>query len=99
VKYGLVVFKENMVIDDNLHRKKMLTNTHPNEWVQYIFQLQVVIWRSKDQDGVGTSVDLDQLLEILLKLVTSWRRDIIGGIQFRFVYQSASLDYYELVLD
>ncbi len=42
----------------------------------------------------------DQLLEISsLELVTNQGREITGGIQSRFVDQSASLNYYELVED
>jgi len=33
------------------------------------------------------------------KSMTSQRRDIIGGIQSKFVYQFTSLDYHELVED
>ncbi len=50
----------------------------------------------RDQDKVGISIVLDQPQEISsLKSVTSWGRDVTWGIQPRFVYQSASLDYYE----
>ncbi len=44
------------------------------------------------------SIVPDQLQEISSpKSVTSWRRDVTRGIQPKFMYQSASPDYYELV--
>jgi hypothetical protein len=55
-------------------------------------------WR--DQDGVGTSTVLDQLHEISSpESVNSQIKDVTWGIQPRFVNQSASPDYYELVED
>jgi hypothetical protein len=53
-----------------------------------------VVQIHKDQDGVGAYVILDQPLSSS-KLVTSKGRDIIRGIQSRFVYQFASPNYYE----
>jgi hypothetical protein len=74
-----------------------LTN-HPNEWVQYTFQLQFVVQNRKDQNGTGTFVVHDQSQEISSpKLMNSRRRDVIRGIQPKFVYQSTYLNYYELV--
>ncbi len=50
----------------------------------------------KDQDKAWTSIVLNQSHGISsLKSVTSWRKDITGVIQPKFVYQSTSLDYYE----
>jgi hypothetical protein len=50
-----------------------------------------VVQIHKDQDGVGAYVILDQPLSSS-KLVTSKGRDIIRGIQSRFVYQFASYE-------
>jgi hypothetical protein len=59
-----------------------------------------VVQSCKDQDGVGISIVLNQSHEISSpKLLTSQGKDIIGGIQSRFVYQSTSLDYYQPVED
>jgi len=53
-----------------------------------------------DQKEAWTFVVLDQLSEISsLELVTSQGKDIKGGIRSKFVYQVASLSYYELVED
>jgi hypothetical protein len=50
------------------------------------------------QDGARISVVLDQPQEISsLKSVTNRKRDVTGGIQPRFVYQSTSPNYYEQV--
>jgi hypothetical protein len=47
-----------------------------------------VVQIDRDQDKIGTSIILDQPLEISSpKLIISKRRDIIGGIQSRFMYQ------------
>jgi len=57
-----------------------------------------MVHNCKDQDGVGTFVVLGQPQEISSpKLMTSRRREVIRGIQPRFVYQSAYTNYYELV--
>jgi hypothetical protein len=54
----------------------------------------------KDQNRAETSTILDQPQGIpSLELMTSWKKDVTWGIQPRFVYQSTSLDYYELVED
>jgi hypothetical protein len=53
-----------------------------------------------DPKEARTFVVLDQLSEIsILELVTSRGKDIKGGIRSKFVYQFASLGYYELVED
>ncbi len=55
-------------------------------------------WRS--QDEARTFAVPNQLQEISsFESMNSWRKDVIGGLQLRFVYQSTSLDYYELVED
>jgi hypothetical protein len=78
----------------------MQLTTHPNEWVQYTFQPQFVVKNKKNQFGIGTPAVLNQPQEISsLELVKNKRRDVTGGIQPKFVYQSAFLDYYELVED
>jgi hypothetical protein len=54
----------------------------------------------RNQDGARTSKVFDKMQEISsLESLTNQRRDVIGGIQPMFVYQSTSLDYYELVED
>ncbi len=74
----------------------MQSNNHPNEWVQYTSHLQSLVQNHRDQNTTKIFVKLDQLLEISSpKLVTSQGRDITGGIQSKFVYQSASPNYYE----
>jgi hypothetical protein len=51
-----------------------------------------------DQDKVGIFVILDKSQEISNpESMSSRGRDVIGGMQRRFVYQITSLDYYELV--
>ncbi len=66
--------------------------------MQYTFRLQFVVQSRRNRNKVGTSVVLDQLQEISSpKLMTSKGRDVIGGIQPRFVYQSAFVDCYESV--
>ncbi len=37
-------------------RRDMSSNTHPNEWVQYIFQLQFMVQSHKDQDEARTFI-------------------------------------------
>ncbi len=59
MKYGMVVFREGIVIDDKIHGE-MQSNFHPNEWVQYTFQSQYVIQSQRDQDGARTFVVPDQ---------------------------------------
>ncbi len=64
--------------------------------MQYIFQPQVVVQSRKYQDEAKTFVILGQPHEISSPVtMTSGRRDIIGGIQSRFVYQSTFPNYYE----
>jgi len=59
-----------------------------------------MVQRRKDQDKTWIFVVPNQLSKISSsELITSRRRDITGGIQSRFVYQLASLDYYEPVED
>jgi hypothetical protein len=59
-----------------------------------------MVQRRKDQDKTWIFVVPNQLSEISSsELITSRRRDITGSIQSRFVYQLASLDYYEPVED
>ncbi len=54
----------------------------------------------RDQNGVKSSIILNQLPEISsLKLVNNQGRDIIGGIQSRFVYQFSFPDCYEPMED
>ncbi len=66
--------------------------------MQYISQPQSTVQTLKNQDRVGISIILDQLWEISSpKSVTNRRKDVIRDIQPKFVYQSTSLDYYELV--
>ncbi len=73
---------------------------HPNEWVQYTFQLQFVVQSKKDQDEAWTFVVPDQPLEISnLESVNSRRRDVTRGIQPKFVYESRFLNYYEPMKD
>jgi hypothetical protein len=48
---------------------------------------QSMVQNHRDQDGVGTFVVFDKSHKISSpKLVINQRRDIIGGIQPRFVY-------------
>jgi len=55
-----------------------------------------VVQSRRDQDGGGNSIILDQPHEILSpKSVTSQRKDVIKGIQPKFMYQSTFPDYYE----
>jgi hypothetical protein len=64
--------------------------------MQLISQTQFVVQSHKDQNEVGTSVIPKQSHEISsLELVTNKRKDVIRCIQFKFVYQYASLDYCE----
>jgi len=59
-----------------------------------------VVQSRRDQGGVGTFVIHNQMQEISNpQLVDSQRKDVIGDIQPRFVYQSTSPFYYELVED
>jgi hypothetical protein len=52
----------------------------------------------RNQDGVGTFVVPNQPQEISsMEFMISQRRDVTRGIQPKFVYQYAFLDYYELV--
>jgi hypothetical protein len=44
--------------------RKMQSNSHPNEWVQYTFQPQSMVQSRRDQDKARTSIVLDQLLKI-----------------------------------
>jgi len=54
----------------------------------------------RNQDGVRAFEVFDQMQEISsLKSLTNQRRDVIGGIQPMFMYQSTFLDHYELVED
>jgi hypothetical protein len=54
----------------------------------------------KNQDGTRTSEVFDQMQKISsLESLTNQKRDVIGGVQPMFVYQSTSLNYYELVED
>jgi len=47
-----------------------------------------VVQIHRDQDGIGTSIILDQPPEIWSpKSIISKGKDIIGGIQSRFMYQ------------
>jgi len=51
--------------------------THPNEWMQYTFQLQLVVQSCRDQDEAGISIVLDQLQEISsLQSMTNRGRDV-----------------------
>jgi hypothetical protein len=76
----------------------MQLNTHPNEWVQYTSQPQFVVQNRRDQDGARTSTIPNQPHEISSpKSVDSQGKDVTGGVQPRFVYQSTSPDYYKLV--
>jgi len=69
---------------------------HPNERMQYTFQLQYVAHSHKYQDEVGNPIVSNQLQEISSpESMTNRRRDVIGSIQPKFVYQFAFLDYYE----
>jgi hypothetical protein len=55
-----------------------------------------MVQSQRNQDGTWTFAVLDQLQEISSpELMTSRIRDVIGGIQPRFVYQFASPNYYE----
>jgi hypothetical protein len=38
-----------------------VVNIHPNDWVQYISQLQSMVQSRRDQDGARTSIVHDQL--------------------------------------
>ncbi len=68
--------------------------------MQYTFYSQYVVYNQIDQDGVSTSIILDQSQEISSpKLMNSRGRDVIGGIQPRFMYQFAFKIYYELMED
>jgi hypothetical protein len=50
----------------------MQLNTRPNEWVQYIFQLQFMVQSCRDQDRVRTFVLFNQLSKISnLESITS----------------------------
>jgi hypothetical protein len=54
----------------------------------------------KNQDGTRTFEVFDQMQKISsLESLTNQKRDVIGGVQPMFVYQSTSLNYYELVED
>ncbi len=65
----------------------MQSNFHPNEWVQYTFQSQFVVQNQRDQDGARTFVVPDQPLKISSpESIISQGRNIIRGIQSRFVY-------------
>jgi len=57
-----------------------------------------MVQSQRDQDGVGTFVVHNQLHEISNpQSVNNQRKDVIGGIQPRFVYESTSPFYYEPV--
>jgi len=45
-------------------QKETQSTTHPCERMQYTFQLQSVVQNHRNQDGVGTSIVLDQPQEI-----------------------------------
>ncbi len=62
--------------------------------------MQYVVQNHRDQNKTKTSIVHDQLLETSsLESVINWRKDIIRGIQSKFVYQSTSPDYYEPMED
>jgi hypothetical protein len=55
-----------------------------------------VVQNGRDQNGVGISVVPDQPQEISSQeSMISQGKDVIGGIQPKFVYQSTSPNYYE----
>jgi len=55
-----------------------------------------VVQSRKDQDKAGTFVVLDHSQEISSpESMTNLGRDVIGGIQPRFMYECASPNYYE----
>jgi hypothetical protein len=45
-------------------RKEMQSITHPNEWVQYIYQPHSMVQSQRDQDGAGIVAVPNQLQEI-----------------------------------
>ncbi len=75
------------------------TEAHPWAWLEtWERVMQSVVQNHRDQDGARTSVIPNQSKEISsLESVISWNRDVIGGIQPRFMYQSTSPYYYELM--
>jgi hypothetical protein len=78
----------------------MQSNTHPNEWVQYIFQSQSMVQNQRHQDRIGTSTIRDQPQEISsLESDNSHKKDVTRGIQPMLVYQSTSPNYCEPMED
>ncbi len=78
----------------------MQLTTHPNEWVQYTSQPQHVVQSQRNQDGARISIIPNQPQEISSpESMNSQRKDVTKSIQPRFMYQSTSLDYYELMED
>jgi hypothetical protein len=76
----------------------MQSTTYLNERMQYIFQSQSKVQSHRDQNRARIFVVLDHLQEISsLELVTSQRKNVTRGVHPGFVYQYASLDYYEPV--
>jgi hypothetical protein len=72
VKYGLGVFREDIIINKDLHREKIQSITHLNEWVQCTFEPQSMVQSRKDQNRARTSIILNQLQGISSpELVTS----------------------------
>jgi hypothetical protein len=66
--------------------------------VQYASQPQSMVQSRRDQNGVRTFTIPNQSQEISSpKLVNSRGKDVTGGIQPKFMYQSAFPDYYKLV--
>ncbi len=63
---------------------------------KYISQPQFLIQSHRDQDKTRTSVVCDQMPKISSpKSITNRKKDIIVGIESKFVCYFTSLDYYE----
>jgi hypothetical protein len=77
MKYGLMVFREGTIIDDDIHRKRCSQIITQMSGCNIYFQLQFVVWSHKDQHGTRTRVVLDQLSKISsLESIISQGRDI-----------------------
>jgi hypothetical protein len=63
MKYGLVVFREGIIINNDLHEKNC-SQIHPNKWVLYTSQSQSMVQSRRDQNGAWISIVPNQLQDI-----------------------------------
>ncbi len=87
MKYGLKVFREGTVTHNDLHGERCNRLLTQMSGCNILLNHNLWLRIKKNQFGTGTSVILNQPQEISSpKLVKSRRRDVIGGIQPKFVY-------------